>query len=140
MLKGNAIKPNKRQVKVKQNSWLLGFLGFLGISGFFHTDLAYTFLFFSFFGFFGLYWEYKLDQQIQDERLIQNRYKASNKSYRIGFSIVWMGIILLNSTIPKIIPAMKNIEYQYSSVLLLIGLSFALVIILSSYLAYKYDN
>lgn len=133
----------RKQKRIKKYQWCMGFLGFLGLLGFqglFQnppgTVESSCFLFFGFFSFFSNYWEYKLQQEQEDERLIENRLKAQSISFGISMMIIWGGAILINPIFSNFL----NINTQYALTLILIAFGLAIGAILSTYLAYRYDT
>lgn len=134
----------KNKKAIGKYQWCLGFLGFLGFAGFlknFDGSQATTFyLFFAFFSFFGSYWEYKLQQEKEDERLIENRLRANSLSFRVSLLVIWIGAVLTNTVLPRFFTQMKSVQNRYSIALIFIGFGFAVGIILQSYLTYKYDT
>lgn len=103
-------------------------------------DTSSWFLFFAFFGFFAWYWEYKLQEGVEDERLTENRLKATSKAFNISFLIVWLGAVFGNTLMIRIFPLLADISNRYNYVMILIALGFALGLILRSYLTYRYDT
>ncbi|MDW5522656.1 DUF3796 domain-containing protein [Carnobacterium maltaromaticum] len=115
--------------KVTSKSWIIGFLGcigFLGING-----EPIMFLWFSFFGGFQYFWYFKLGVEI-DERLIENKNRASVKS--LQYSLVFG--LLANVALGFM---SSNFEFLYKVTLIIFSLTFALGMNLWAYLTYKYD-
>lgn len=106
-----------------------GFLGFFGLLGF--TQAPIFLLNFALFACFANFWWNKLGDE-EDERLIKNRLKAANLSFKICFSFLFLlslgvGQLNLSST------------YLYRLELLFIALSFAIAVNLWAYLTYYFD-
>lgn len=93
-----------------------------------------------FFGFFSSYWEYKLQQVKEDERLIENRLRAKDLVFQIVMICIWLGSLIIVTILPTLFVKMQNTTLQLSLILLLISFSFAAGAILQSYLTYKYDT
>lgn len=117
-------------------SWMgiLGFLGLLGMISFPLKEPTFL-LFFTFFGFFSFYWWGKMSGEEEDERMAENYLKASSFSNRAGFSIIFIGAILLNSSFGNI-----SIDNKYAILLILIAISFATANIMTAFLTHKYDT
>lgn len=131
----------KKSGPIKKYQWCMGFLGFTGFLGFFDPSQDSTlFLFFGFFGFFSWYWEYKLQQSGEDERLLQNRLKATNIAFRTAIFMVWFGAMLVNNLLPKIFVKMQILQNKYHFITIIIALGYAVGLILASYLTYRFDN
>lgn len=111
---------------VSKYSFLLGFLGFAGIYG-----EPSSLLWFGFLGGFSYFWWFKLGQ-IDDERLIANRYKAGSISFRICFAIAF---------VLSVIFGLLNIDFEllYRIQLLILALTFAISANLWAFLTYKFD-
>ncbi|WP_275400822.1 DUF3796 domain-containing protein [Enterococcus faecium] len=116
--------------ELTNKSWLIGFLGFLGFLGL--KGEPNLFLFFAFFGGFQYIWLYKLGTNY-DERLIENRNKASIKAFQIA---------LIFGLIANIILSFMYIDYEmlYKGSLIIFSLTFAIGVNSWSYLTYKYDK
>ena len=125
----------KSKIKIEKHLWLLGFLGFLGCLGFLQNS---GYLFFAFFGFFSWFWEYRLRQGGEDERLQGNRAKAAQRALTISMVIIWGSAILISSGGQN--PTITELENKNSLMLMVISMGFALSLILSSYLTYRYDT
>lgn len=110
----------------------LGFLGFLNIGG--YSDRS-AFLFFTFFGFFSFFYEGKMSGTLMDERYLENRRKARLTAGRISMSIIFVATFILGGG-----KFTKNAEAALAALLIIISLSMALYLFLSTYLTYHYDN
>lgn len=113
---------------------MFGFLGLFGLISFPLNEPVFL-LFFSFFGFFSFYWWGKLNGEIRDERMIENHLKAFNLSQRVGFSIIFIGAILINVFLNNI-----SINHKYVSILILIAIAISTTNIMTAFLTYKYDT
>lgn len=126
-----------RTRKLNPKLGLLGFLGFLGFAGFWSYgalgDLT-PFAFFGFFGFFGFFFEGRMSGTLMDERYKENAAKAERNSYRVGFIIIFLLLILGGQA--------SRFKAELIAPVLIIGVSLAvaLTIFLSSYLLYRYDH
>lgn len=131
------VKATNRTRKLNPKLGLLGFLGFLGFAGFWSYgalgDLT-PFAFFGFFGFFGFFFEGKMSGTLMDERYKENAAKAERNSYRVGFIIIFLLLILGGQA--------SRFKAELIAPVLIIGvaLAVALTIFLSSYLLYRYDH
>ena len=134
----------KRQVRAtgrtRRLSPKLGFLGFLGVLGFagFWSygvlgDLS-GFAFFAFFGFFGFFFEGKMSNTLMDERFRENAAKAELKAYRVGFTVVFLLLILMGQA------GRFKAELVAPALIIGIALAVALTMFLSEYLLYRYDH
>ncbi len=127
--------------KFISKAWVMGFMGFLGLLGFiFPVEGSFILIFFSFFGFFALYWESKVDDEIVDERLLENKYKAGSKAFNTAFVIIWIVAILMNSYTINFFPILNNPQAKYNCLLMTIGFSFAIGLNLNAYLLYYYET
>ncbi len=117
-------------------SWMgiFGFLGLLGIISFPLKQPVYL-LFFSFFGFFSFYWWGKLSDETRDERMIENHLNAFHLSQRVGFSIIFIGAILINVLLKNI-----SIDHKYAIMLMLVAVGISTTNIMTAFLTYKYDT
>lgn len=88
----------KRKISSK---WFgcLGFLGFLGFKYFWTKDPLDLYLF-CFLGFFSHFFIYRILDEKEDERMIENRKKAEALSYKVAFGILFLSCILGASKIP----------------------------------------
>lgn len=127
--------------KFISKAWVMGFMGFLGLLGFiFPVEGNFFLLFFSFFGFFGFYWESKINVDVVDERLLENKYKAASKAFNTAFVIIWIVAILMNSYTINFFPILNSPQAKYNCLLMTIGFSFAIAINLNAYLVYYYET
>lgn len=110
---------------------LLGFMGFVWIP---FNEPTYV-VFFGFFGFFAWYWEGKLAKEMADERLNENRNKATQISYQTVFAIVYASMILIGNLVGP-----KDPAKAYLVLNAVVALSFAFSLILAAYLTYRYDK
>lgn len=129
----------KQQRKIKKHEWVLGFLGFMGLYGFL-DDNPTAILFFAFFAFFSRFWDYKLQNEVEDERLIENRYKATLIAFKSSFSIIWLFAVFGCTVLPRLLEPLNIIENQYKFLLSVIAFGFAFAMILASYLTYRFDK
>ena len=116
----------------------LGFCGFLGFIGFWsysEQHIIYPFIFFIFFGFFGFFYEGKLSDTLEDEMFIENKRKAEIKAYKIGFSLLFVIVSVVGAGFLS-----SNLEWCAIFMLISISIICALVIFLSNYLVYVYEN
>lgn len=110
---------------------LLGFLGFL----FFPLKEPFFLTFFCFFGFFSFFLEGKLAKELLDERLRNNRQKASGIAIRLGFTVVFISMILIGN-----IWGSENPAKAYVLLNAVISITYAFSLNLSAYLTYKLDR
>lgn len=112
-------------MKIKPWFGIFGLAGFFGFAGV--LDPAF-YMFFAFFGFFAFYWDAKMVNEMEDERYKNNLMKAKAKTLDI-VSVMFVAFIIgLNSGIEK------------DGFIIIIGISFAVLIITKSYLVYYYDK
>lgn len=124
--------------KLNPKLGLLGFLGFLGLLGFWTYQIdktIYPFCFFLFFGFFGFFFEGKMSNTLMDERFRENAVKAQLISYKIGYAVLFVMLLLLGRG-----ALMGNLEYTLIFLVCGISLTLAAVIFLSEYLLYRFDH
>lgn len=116
---------------------LLGFLGFFGFAGFWGYaalgDLS-GLVFFAFFGFFGFFFEGKMSDTLMDERFKENAVKAHLKAYRVGFTVIFLLLILAGQG------GRFKAELIAPALITGIALAVALTMFLSEYLLYRYDH
>ena len=124
--------------KLLSKIWIGGFLGFFGFTKFFLPEIESYFMF-VFFIFFAWYWNNKIESGVVDERLLENKLKASSKGFGITFVIIYLTMILLNSATRYIFPFLNTIEARYDFLTAVVSLSLALGVNLTSYLTYKYE-
>lgn len=117
---------------------LLGILGFLGLLGIwtYKTDrLIYPFFFFVFFGYFGFYYEGKMSNTLRDERFIENEQKAQLVAYKTGLILVFLAVSSIGIGLFS-----HNLDWALIFLISSISIIWGLVIFLSSYLLYRYDQ
>ena len=124
----------KKKAFIKPWMGSLGLLGFLGLF-YFTFNEPFFLAFFGFFGGFSFYWEGKLAKELQDERMDGNRQRASKIAMTIGFSAVFIGMILIGNIWGSEDPARAYVVLNA-----LIAFAFAVSLNLSAYLAYKFDR
>lgn len=129
----------KKQKKIRKYEWLLGFLGFAGLYGMFDNNPP-EILFFAFFGFFSRFWDYKFQNEIEDERLIENRYRATSVAFKSSFSIVLLIIAVGCTILRALVKPLRSLENQYKFILAVIAFGFAFAMLLTSYLTYRFDK
>jgi uncharacterized membrane protein len=121
-------------IKIKKEMSFTGFSGLLGFLYFiFHEP--FFLVFFSFFSFFAFWWWAKYTNVIEDERFLQDKFRAFQKSIRIGASAVFIGMILLESIFSHLCVSTK-----YGVLIALISVCFSLTNILFAYLTYRNDK
>lgn len=119
----------------------LGLLGFLGLSGIFgfwtykNYNETFPFMFFVFFAFFSFYFEGKMSGTLIDERYLHNKTQAELKAYKIGFTIIYFMLLVSQKSF-----FVKNSNILVPFLLITSSLAVSLVMFLSTYLLYKYDN
>ena len=114
---------------------ILGFAGFLGIWSYQASKDVLPFIFFAFFGFFGFFFEGRMSNTLMDERYIENKKNAQLQAYRIGFSIT--AITLIASSWGWLF---RSNDIKLLFITISLSLMYGLVIFLSEYLLYRYDN
>ncbi|NLY21581.1 MAG: DUF3796 domain-containing protein [Tissierellia bacterium] len=124
--------------KILSKVWVGGFLGFFGFTKLFIPEIESYFMF-MFFIFFAWYWNIKIDGEIVDERLLENKLKASSYGFGVSFLVIYIIIILLNSYTINFFPFLESIEARYDFLTAIVVLSLALGVNLTSYLTYKYE-
>jgi hypothetical protein len=112
-----------------------GFVGFLGIWTYLMNGMIFPFVFFIFFGFFGFFYEGKMSNVLADERFRRNRREAELKALRIGYRLNFILLLLVGIT-------GSRAGTGIIAALLTAGMSliYALVMFLSEYLLYRYDQ
>lgn len=135
--KGRRERQAVRTRKLSPKLGLLGFLGFLGFAGFWTYGIDKTifpFCFFIFFGFFGFFFEGKMSNTLMDERFQENMQRAQLKALKIGFVLMFILILFVSQT--------RIGSLDFTAAFLLAGLSliYALTLVLSEYLLYRYDH
>lgn len=116
---------------------LLGFLGFLGFAGIWTYQSAgqiFPFAFFLFFGFFGFYFEGKLSGAFMDERFRENAQRAQLTAYKTGFICMFLLLLVVGGRV--------FVSLEITAIVFTAGtaLILALVLFLSEYLLYRYDQ
>ena len=130
---------NKMYSRTVSPLWgICGIFGFLGFGGFWtyqEYGQIFPFIFFVFFGFFGLFFEGKLSHTLEDELFQENKRKAQLKAYKIGFILLFVVIWLMGIGMFS-----RNVEWCAIFMLISISLIYALVLFLSNYLLYRYEQ
>ena len=124
--------------KINPKLGCLGVLGFLGFAGFWTYSVdgtVFPFAFFLFFGFFGFYYEGKMSGTFMDERFRENIARAKLKAYKITFGVMLIALIIFCQG-----KLFGNLEYTLIAAIITFSLAFALGILLSEYLLYRYDH
>lgn len=117
---------------------VFGICGFLGFSGFWtysEYSIISPFLFFTLFGVFGLFFEGKLSHTLEDELFQQNKTRADLKSYKTGFVLLVIVILLSRWRIFAL-----NAEWCAIFLLISVSLIVALVLFQKNYLLYCYEK
>lgn len=136
--KANSNKNNYTR-KVNPKLGYLGFLGLVGFLGFWTYALdktVFPFCFFVFFGFFGFFYEGKMSNTYMDERYYENKRKAEFLAYKIGFTSVFILIVIF----AIVSSHLKNLDYLLISLLITIAFIQAISIFLSEYFLYHFDQ
>ena len=124
--------------KLSPKLGLFGFLGFFGFFGFYTyatNSEIFPFAFFLFFGFFGFFYEGKLSHTLQDELYKENEKRAELKAYRIGFALLFIIIwIIAMGTLSR------NVEWCAIFMVISMSLVYALVLFLSKYYLFRFEN
>ena len=124
----------KKRIKIKSWMGIFGLAGFMGLLAFPFKEPAFLALF-SLFGYFSYYWEGKLANEIQDERLTENRQRAQRIVMPAGFALVFAGMILIGGRLASTDPARA-----YGLLSALIAFTFAVSLNLSAYLTCRFDK
>ena len=124
----------RKQKRLKSWMGAFGLLGALGFLYFVFRDPFFT-TFFCFFGGFSIYWEAKLAKEMQDERLVENRYKASKIALQSVFIAVFCIMILIGNVLGSTNPAKAYVILNAT-----IAIAFAAILNLSAFLTYKFDK
>ncbi|MDO5548531.1 MAG: DUF3796 domain-containing protein [Eubacteriales bacterium] len=140
MILGNRCRKATRQSTrtIHPGLGLLGFLGFIGFLGFWTYRMDKTFfpfLFFMFFGYFGFFYEGKMSNTFMDERYEKNKIKAHRIADKTAIAIIFLAVLFLGQG-----KLMGNSDYTLAALIIVISLSIALKIFLSTYLLYHYDH
>lgn len=128
-----------RTRKLNPKLGLLGFLGFFGFLGFWTYSIdkmIFPFCFFVFFGFFGFFFEGKMSELFMDERFRENAQKAQFKSLKIGFTILFLSLIVLGRG-KGLLGSLEHLAIAYTIV---ISLVLSIIVFLSEFLLYRYDQ
>lgn len=112
---------------------IFGLFGFFGFTYFISHQIPFL-TFFGFFSFFSYYWWGKMAGEMEDERLRENKQKASSFALSLSIAILFAGTVLIGNFFTD------QIERAYALTVLLIALTFAVAINLSAYLTYRYDR
>lgn len=135
--KGREEKRAVRTRKLNPKLGLLGFLGFLGLAGFWTYRLdgsIFPFCFFIFFGFFGFFFEGKMSNTLMDERFQENMQRAQLKALKLGFTLMFALILLVGQG------RIGNLDFVAAFLLAGLSLIYALTMVLTEYLLYRYDH
>lgn len=130
-------KTTNRTRRLNPKLGLLGFLGFFGLAGFWSYSALGNmtpFAFFAFFGFFGFFFEGKMSNILMDERFKENAVRAELKAYRVGFTAIFLLLVLAGWT------SRSRVEIIAPVLMAGIALAAALTMFLSEYLLYRYDH
>ncbi len=114
---------------------ICGILGFLGFWTYSKYGVISPFLFFALFGLFGLFFEGKLSHTLEDELFRQNKTQADLKSYKTGFVLLVIVILLSRWHVFAI-----NAEWCAIFLLISVSLIVALVLFQKNYLLYRYEK
>ena len=126
---------NKKGRTVRSSMGILGIMGFLGFLGITLNQPTFC-AFFAFFGFFAWYWWGKLaKEECYDERLIENKLKATIIATRYCFGLVFGLMIFSGNMIGDDNPALA-----YKLLIIIVSLGFAMANNLTAYLTWKYDQ
>lgn len=114
---------------------ICGFLGFLGFWTYSEYGVISPFLFFALLGLFGLFFEGKLSHTLEDELFQQNKTRADLKSYKTGFLLLVIVVLLSRWRI-------FTLHAEWCAIFLLISVSLivALVLFQKNYLLYRYEK
>lgn len=114
---------------------MCGFLGFLGFWTYSEYGVISPFLFFALFGLFGLFFEGKLSHILADELFRQNKTQADLKSYKTGFVLLVIVVLLSRWRV-------FALHAEWCAIFLLISVSLivALVLFQKNYLLYRYEK
>lgn len=114
---------------------ICGFLGFLGFWTYSEYGIISPFLFFALFGLFGLFFEGKLSHTLEDELFQQNKTRADLKSYKTGFVLLVIVVLLSRWRV-------FALHAEWCAIFLLISVSLivALVLFQKNYLLYRYEK
>lgn len=114
---------------------ICGFLGFLGFWTYSKYGIISPFLFFALFGLFGLFFEGKLSHTLEDELFQQNKTRADLKSYKTGFVLLVIVVLLCRWRVFAL-----NAEWCAIFLLISVSLIVALVLFQKNYLLYRYEK
>ena len=114
---------------------ICGFLGFLGFWTYSKYGIIAPFLFFALFGLFGLFFEGKLSHTLEDELFQQNKTRADLKSYKTGFVLLVIVVLLSRWRVFAL-----NAEWCAIFLLISVSLIVALVLFQKNYLLYRYEK
>lgn len=114
---------------------MCGFLGFLGFWTYSEYGVITPFLFFALFGLFGLFYEGKLSHTLEDELFQQNKTRADLKSYKTGFILLVIVVLLSRWRAFAL-----NAEWCAIFLLISVSLIVALVLFQKNYLLYRYEK
>lgn len=133
-----AMSTSTKTRKINPKLGYLGFLGFLGFSGFWTYQIdatIYPFCFFSFFGFFSFFLEGKMSNLLIDERFRQNAQTAQLKALKIGFSIMFIAVLIVGQG-----RFLKSLDTIAILLMITLSLDLALTLFLSEYFLYRLDQ
>ena len=114
---------------------MFGFLGFLGFWTYSEYGIISPFLFFALFGLFGLFFEGKLSHTLEDELFKQNKTQADLKSYKTGFVLLVIVVLLSRGRLFSL-----NAEWCAIFLLISVSLIVAFVLFQKNYLLYRYEK
>jgi len=133
-----ALPAQNKTRKISPKLGYLGFLGFLGFAGIWTYQIdasIFPFCFFVFFGFFSFFLEGKMSDTLIDERFQQNAQAAQLKALKIGFTIIFLAVIIVSQG-----RFIHNLDMIAIILTITLSLDIALTLFLCEYFLYRLDH